>query len=163
MPNRAGLWSRRDTTPFGYGRPYSLGQIERQLRAHGLEPCRHVAALFQPPTHRRFWLRTGPFWERLGRAVSNYWAGGVLMVEAAKHPPAPAQGLREGALRPVEAMAGISAPARGRDAAGALRGSLAGSGPLCYMPRHPGAGASRAEGIGAVIGAPSRARTPTWA
>ena len=114
VPNRAGLWSRRDTTPFGYGRPYSLGQIERQLRRHGLEPGRHVAALFQPPTHRRFWLRAGPFLERLGRAVSNRWAGGVLMVEAAKHPPAPVSGLRESVLGPVEALGGATEPAGGR-------------------------------------------------
>ena len=149
VPNRAGLWSRRDTTPFGYGRPYSLGQIERQLRGHGLEPCRHVAALFQPPTHRRFWLRTGPFWERLGRAVSNYWAGGVLIVEAAKHPPAPASGLAESVRSPIEALAGMPEPARGRLGASrgpaapraravppiAPAGSLVGPGGLCYMPR----------------------------
>ncbi|MCG6904809.1 MAG: methyltransferase domain-containing protein, partial [Rhodobacter sp.] len=30
VPNRAGLWARRDKTPFGYGRPYSLGQLETQ-------------------------------------------------------------------------------------------------------------------------------------
>lgn len=117
VPNRAGLWSRRDTTPFGYGRPYSLSQIERQLRGQGLEPGRHVAALFQPPTHRRFWLRAGPVLERVGRAVSNYWAGGVLIVEAAKHPPAPASGLRESVRRPVEALAGMPEPARGCAAA----------------------------------------------
>ena len=28
VPNRSGLWARRDVTPFGYGRPYSLGQLE---------------------------------------------------------------------------------------------------------------------------------------
>ena len=124
VPNRAGLWSRRDTTPFGYGRPYSLGQIERQLRRHGLEPGRHWAALFQPPTHRRFWLRAGPFLERLGRAVSNRWAGGVLMVEAAKHPPAPVSGLRDAALSPIEALGGMPEPARGRVGAEAARGPV---------------------------------------
>ncbi|MEM9431572.1 MAG: methyltransferase domain-containing protein, partial [Pseudomonadota bacterium] len=24
VPNRAGIWARRDATPFGYGRPYSV-------------------------------------------------------------------------------------------------------------------------------------------
>lgn len=113
VPNRAGLWSRRDTTPFGYGRPYSLGQIEGQLRSAGLAPGRHTAALFQPPTHRQFWLRAGPVLERMGRAVSNYYAGGVLMVEASKHPPAPVEGLRDRVRRPVEAIAGLPEPARG--------------------------------------------------
>jgi len=34
VPNRAGIWSRSDNTPFGYGRPYSMGQLEAQLRKH---------------------------------------------------------------------------------------------------------------------------------
>lgn len=151
VPNRAGLWSRRDTTPFGYGRPYSLGQIEGQLRRHGLEPGRHVAALFQPPTHRRFWLRAGPFLERVGRAVSNHYAGGVLIVEAGKHPPAPAGGAREAVRRPIEALAGMPEPARmaplgpaaalrartgaaPRPTPGGPGGSLVGVGGGCYMP-----------------------------
>ena len=33
VPNRAGLWSRSDRTPFGFGRPYTLGQLETQLQA----------------------------------------------------------------------------------------------------------------------------------
>lgn len=143
VPNRAGLWSRRDTTPFGYGRPYSLSQIEGQLRRHGLEPGEHWAALFQPPTHRRFWLRAGPFLERLGRAVSNHWAGGVLMVEAAKHPPVPANGLRESVRSPVEALAGMPEPVRGRAATcrqvplEAPAPSLVGPRGLCYTPPEP--------------------------
>ena len=31
VPNRRGLWARFDTTPFGHGRPYSRGQLERLL------------------------------------------------------------------------------------------------------------------------------------
>ena len=34
VPNRAGLWSRSDATPFGYGRPFSLGLLEAQLKKH---------------------------------------------------------------------------------------------------------------------------------
>ena len=41
VPNRAGLWARRDITPFGYGRPYSPGQLETQLRKHQ----RHVPTM----------------------------------------------------------------------------------------------------------------------
>ena len=32
VPNRAGLWSRSDRTPFGFGRPYSQTQLENQLK-----------------------------------------------------------------------------------------------------------------------------------
>ena len=31
VPNRRGVWARLDTTPFGHGRPYSRGQLERLL------------------------------------------------------------------------------------------------------------------------------------
>lgn len=88
LPNRAGLWARADWTPFGYGRPYSLGQLEAQLKAHDFVPERHVSVLYQPPSTRRFWMKTGPFWERTGRAIPAVMAGGVMMVEAVKrHPP----------------------------------------------------------------------------
>lgn len=84
VPNRAGLWSRRDATPFGFGRPYSLSQLEAQLERHRFRPERHAAALFQPPSSRRFWMRTGSFWDQLGQRVSSHYAGGVLIVEATK-------------------------------------------------------------------------------
>ncbi|MEP5152508.1 methyltransferase domain-containing protein, partial [Planktotalea sp.] len=41
VPNRAGLWSRSDATPFGFGRPYTLTQLESQLKRHGFLPERH--------------------------------------------------------------------------------------------------------------------------
>jgi SAM-dependent methyltransferase len=84
VPNRSGLWARSDATPFGYGRPYSMGQLESQLKAHHFEPQRHTAVLYQPPSTRRFWMKTGPFWEQMGRSVSALIAGGILMVEVTK-------------------------------------------------------------------------------
>ena len=44
VPNRAGLWSRSDKTPFGYGRPYTLSQLESQLKKHGFLPERQLLA-----------------------------------------------------------------------------------------------------------------------
>lgn len=89
VPNRGGLWSRSDGTPFGFGRPYTLGQLETQLKRHGFLPERHVTALYQPPSHRRFWMKTGALWERIGASVPALMAGGVLMVEASKRVHAP--------------------------------------------------------------------------
>ncbi len=87
LPNRSSLWARADWTPFGYGRPYSIGQLETQLKRHDFVPERHVSVLYQPPSARRFWMKTGPFWERLGRLIP-FTAGGVMIVEASKrHPP----------------------------------------------------------------------------
>ncbi len=84
VPNRSGLWARRDGTPFGFGRPYSLAQLEAQLKHHGFTPERSQSALFAPPSNRRFWLRTADFWEGDGRQVAPWLAGGVLMVEASQ-------------------------------------------------------------------------------
>ena len=49
VPNRAGFWCRSDKTPFGYGRPYSIGQLEAQLRSQSFIPERHTMALYQLP------------------------------------------------------------------------------------------------------------------
>lgn len=84
VPNRSGLWARGDGTPFGFGRPYSLGQLENQLKRHGFQPEGHRAALYAPPSHKRFWLKTSDLLEGMGRRVSAYFAGGVLMVEVSK-------------------------------------------------------------------------------
>ena len=111
VPNRAGLWSRRDTTPFGYGRPYSLGQLEAALRLQGFFPERSAAVLYQPPSHRRLWLKSGQFWEQVGQVLPMVLAAGVLMVEATKQVHAPTRpGLREAVRKPLEVLEGITKP-----------------------------------------------------
>ena len=111
VPNRAGMWARRDATPFGFGRPYTLGQLEAMLSAIGLQPTRHVGALFHPPKDTPFWLKSSGVLERIGRRVSNRFAGGVLIVEVTKQVPAPPRrGLPEALRRPLRALDGIGAP-----------------------------------------------------
>jgi SAM-dependent methyltransferase len=111
VPNRAGLWARRDRTPYGYGRPYSLGQLESQLKSHGFVPERHAAALFQPPSDKKFWLKTGNVWEGVGKKISPRFAGGVLLVEATKQVSAPTQpGLPEAVRRPLRVLDGLTQP-----------------------------------------------------
>ncbi len=105
VPNRAGLWARRDVTPFGFGRPYSLTQLEAQLKAHGFVPERHLAALFSPPSHRRFWVKSSNFLEKTGRKISSYMAGGVFILEASKRVYAPGGELRPKRRRaPLEVL-----------------------------------------------------------
>lgn len=111
VPNRSGLWARRDATPFGYGRPFSLGQLEAQLQQHRFVPERHRAALFSPPSQKRFWLKMSGLWESAGRAIGTQLAGGVLLVEASKQIYAPTSGgSPEAARRPLRVLAGIGAP-----------------------------------------------------
>ena len=89
VPNRAGLWARRDRTPFGYGRPYSSSQLETQLRKHQFLPERHLGALYQMPSARQIWMKSAPAFERVGRKIPAVMAGGAFMVEATKlvYPP----------------------------------------------------------------------------
>lgn len=105
VPNRAGLWSRSDRTPFGFGRPYSQGQLESQLREHAFLPDKHGTTLYQPPWESRFWRKTGGMWERLGGRISFIPAGGVLLVQASKRVQASAgPGLRETVRRPLQVL-----------------------------------------------------------
>lgn len=112
VPNRAGLWSRSDRTPFGHGRPYSLGQLEKQLKQHDFTPERDLSTLYQPPSHARVWRKAAGMLERAGNRVPFVTAGGVLMLEAAKSGAAPS-GLveREDARREVPIGLGAAKPA----------------------------------------------------
>lgn len=105
VPNRTGLWSRSEKTPFGHGRPFTQTQLENQLKAHNFLPERHLTTLYQPPSERRFWRKTAGMWERLGGKLSVVAAGGVLMVEASKRVQAPTgPGLRETVRKPLEVL-----------------------------------------------------------
>lgn len=111
VPNRAGLWSRSDRTPFGFGRPYSQSQLETQLKSHSFLPERHLTTLYQPPSERRFWRKTAGMWERLGGHLSVVAAGGVLMVQASKRVQAPSgTPLRETVRRPLQVLGPKPAP-----------------------------------------------------
>jgi len=112
VPNRAGLWARRDATPFGFGRPYSLGQLENFLRQHSLEPVAHSAALYGPPAQRRFWMRMANMAERMGRKLDAQRLAGALVVEVVKTAyAAPRGGAAVAVKSPLGALGGVIAPA----------------------------------------------------
>lgn len=111
VPNRSGVWARRDATPFGYGRPYSVRQLEGLLRKHRFAPERHAAALYGPPSHAGFWLRTAPIWEKLGRRFDSRLLAGALLVEATKQVYArPRAGSRARVPGPLEVFDGLTRP-----------------------------------------------------
>lgn len=111
VPNRAGLWSRSDSTPFGFGRPYSMSQLESHLRDQGFAIENASSTLYQPPSTRRIWRRAGPLMENAGRHLPVFAAGGLLMVEVSKHVPAPTRpGLPQAVRRPLRAFDGLGAP-----------------------------------------------------
>jgi SAM-dependent methyltransferase len=118
VPNRRGIWARVETTPFGFGRPYGRNQLTAQLREVMFSPLGWTEALAVPPIRRRFFLRSGAAWERIGSTV---WPGfaGVIIVEATKQlyqgipSRRPARRLQP-ALRPALIPPGAGASARGR-------------------------------------------------
>lgn len=119
VPNRAGIWARRDVTPFGYGRPYSVSQLEQALADHRFAAERHTGALYHPPSHTRFWLRIAPAIERIGARLDAERLAGVVMVEATKLVYiAPASGLKETVRRPLKVLEGLASPPRPKPAAG---------------------------------------------
>lgn len=93
VPNRRGMWARADSTPFGHGRPYSRGQLERQLDDCLFAPTGWGASLFMPPMNRPIILNTAIAWERIGLYAWPRFSG-VLIVEAEKQIYAPIKGSR---------------------------------------------------------------------
>ena len=81
--NRRGFWARSDTTPFGYGQPFSKRQLAALLRETLFSPERFGEALYVPPFERQFFLRLAPAFERTGKRMSLPGAG-VHLVEATK-------------------------------------------------------------------------------
>lgn len=110
-PNRTGVWARSDLTPFGHGRPFSVGQLERLLRGYALEPVAHSAALYSPPTTRRFWLRSAGMVERMGRRLDAQRLAGAVLVEVEKTTYAAPRGNAPVTARtPLEVLGGLAAP-----------------------------------------------------
>lgn len=83
VPNRGGLWARRDTTPFGWGRPFSPRQLTGLLTESLFVLRQSRFALFVPPLNGKRFLQAAPAWEKAG----NRWfapLGGVILCEAEK-------------------------------------------------------------------------------
>ena len=82
-PNRASLWAQVETTPFGQGRPFSRGELDRLLREAMFEPQHWERALYAPPLATRLLARDGRGWERAGALLFPALAG-LHVVEAKK-------------------------------------------------------------------------------
>jgi SAM-dependent methyltransferase len=83
VPNRSGLWARREGTPFAQGRPFFSRQLTQALRDSLFNPTRWAGALHLPPSDRPVILRAASGIETLG---ARWWPGfaGVHVVEASK-------------------------------------------------------------------------------
>lgn len=114
VPNRSGVWARLERTPFGHGRPFSQGQLDRLLRDAMFLPGPAATTLYMPPSRRRFMLRFAPAVERLGQRWGLPFFG-VLMVEAEKQVYASTESRRrlswrQSVLSPARAPTGPAHP-----------------------------------------------------
>ncbi len=77
IPNRAGLWTHFEATPFGQGRPWGRNELMRLLSDSMFEPLSWRSALAAPPVRGLRWLD-----KPLTRLVPRI--GGVHIVVARK-------------------------------------------------------------------------------
>jgi SAM-dependent methyltransferase len=82
-PNRESLWARAERTPFGHGRPFTKGQLQRLIESAQFEVEGIDRALFMPPFPWRGPLAANHLWEETGRVLWPRFAGAVI-VEAKK-------------------------------------------------------------------------------
>ena len=83
VPNRRGLWSRLERTPFGHGHPYSPSQLSRVLRANMFTPTLTTRALYVPPYPWPVVRRSAYGIEDIGARWFKQ-LGGVVIIEASK-------------------------------------------------------------------------------
>ena len=113
-PSRQGPWARSDKSPFGFGRPYSRGQLRSLFAEAGFEAEAWDTALHMPPVAWRPFFGTARLLDRIGRYVWPAFAG-IVVVSAVKRTvegarvrrlkPQPAPALRP-ALRPSIGVVG---------------------------------------------------------
>jgi SAM-dependent methyltransferase len=106
---RGGLWARAEATPFGQGRPFTRGQLERLVRQVGLEPTAWSQTLYTPPFRPFIGMADGL--ERIGGVVAP-GAAGVILLEASRQ--AYARIRPSGAAQRVRATSKLAPQTAGR-------------------------------------------------
>jgi SAM-dependent methyltransferase len=117
VPNRRGLWSASERTPFGSGRPFSRGQLASLLKEAQFSAVSWQHALFTPPFKGKGLPRVARYFEvAAGFAFTRF--SGVIIVEAMKQVYAFTSGKRSRRL--VQRFRPVLLPAPGATARGLL-------------------------------------------
>ena len=111
VPNRRGLWASFDSSPFGYGQPFSRTQLANLLKEAQFSAQTWTSALQMPPISRGVVLKSAAAWERVGGWLAPRLSG-VIIVEAVKQVYAFSSGKRARRLMPRFRPALLPAPAR---------------------------------------------------
>ena len=99
VPNRRGVWARFDSSPFGYGQPFSRPQLSSLLKETQFSVVSWSRALYFPPSDRSAVLSAAPAIEGLGSRLMPALSG-VIIVEAVKQVYALARPKRARRLSP---------------------------------------------------------------
>ncbi len=83
VPNRQGPWAATELSPFGFGQPYSRGQLRSLFAQAGFEAETWTSGLHMAPGSWRPLLGAARALDRIGRIVWPAFAG-VIVVAAAK-------------------------------------------------------------------------------
>lgn len=84
VPNRRGVWSRSDQTPFGHGQPYTMTQLSNLLKASLFTPVSFLRGLYALPSSSRFVQSIlSPFVENIAHACLQKFSG-IVCIEAVK-------------------------------------------------------------------------------
>jgi SAM-dependent methyltransferase len=83
VPNRQGAWASSDLSPFGFGRPYSRGQLRSLFAEAGFEAESWSTGLHMPPAASRPLLGAARVLDRVGGVVWPAFAG-VIVVAAVR-------------------------------------------------------------------------------
>ena len=111
VPNRRGLWAAFDSSPFGYGQPFSRTQLAGLLKEAQFSAVSWSHALQMPPTKRGFVLSAASAIERIGDWITSRFSG-VIIVEAVKQVYAFSSGKRVRRLMPRFKPALLPSPVR---------------------------------------------------
>lgn len=83
VPNRLGLWSRAEWTPFGQGTPYSASQVRNLLKAHNFVHEHTRKILYVPPFRSNLFIRSAQAFEAMGQYICSALCG-LHLVEVSK-------------------------------------------------------------------------------
>ena len=83
LPNRRGIWSFFENTPFGQGRPYSPTQIETLLKKANFEIEQINPCLYTPPINSQALYKFSSIIESVGRKIFSHF-GGAMVIKARK-------------------------------------------------------------------------------
>ncbi|MCY3674923.1 MAG: methyltransferase domain-containing protein [Paracoccaceae bacterium] len=84
VPNKSGVWSMNSSTPYGWGRSYSYGQLEKILSRHKLQLEHHSMALMVPPSNDGSLRIMAKTIEKTGKKLHQKVVGGIHLIVARK-------------------------------------------------------------------------------